>query len=240
MASMCTHLGLKATMLPSISCNPGYYGCSIGHLRALFDARENKRLPALILENDCAHTKRFQPIIEVPKNSDIVYLGNSSCGCVPELNNRGVRGCALVSEVEGNDQFYRTDNMAATHAILYVTEKALDDAIESTVKSLSIARAIDVGFILELQPTLNVYNFKIPLFYQAEKLQGNKEIAPIMQRMTLNETPQPRSDGTLFNYRSDNPKITENTVLELVAQPDRPPQVWKIRRESSVEVTELG
>jgi tetratricopeptide (TPR) repeat protein len=215
MNDLCTRLNLRAEMVQSVSCDPGYFGCMIGHLKALTRAKKSQKLPFLVLENDCDVTTLFQPEITVPDDSDMVYLGNSSCGCVPSMNHRGIRGCVLVESVEGMSDFNRVKNMLACHAILYTSQKAVDLAIASIVESISISRAFDIGYVLDLQCVLNVYNTRLPWFFQAAKLQTKSDIAEVMQLMTLDEVPEPREVGTTMSYATDQPGTIIKLTLSL-------------------------
>jgi tetratricopeptide (TPR) repeat protein len=222
MKKLCDRLGLQAKLIQSISCDPAYFGCTIGHLKALTWAKKSGKLPVLVMENDCDVTDLFRSEINVPADSDMVYLGNSSCGCVPSLNYRGIRGCALVESVEGMDDLNRVRNMLATHAILYISSRAVDLAIASMVESISVSRALDIGYVIDLQNSLNVYNNRLPWLFQAAKLQSNGNIAEIMQSMTLDEIPQPYTIGTRISYPAEQP----NTIVELILSSSESGKEW--------------
>jgi hypothetical protein len=215
MYDLCVRLNLQAKMVQSVSCNPGYFGCMIGHLKVLTRANKSQNPPFLVLENDCDVTTLFQPEITVPDDSDMVYLGNSSCGCVSAMNYRGIRGCVLVESIAGRSDFNRVKNMLATHAILYISQKAVDLAIASIVESISISRAVDVGYVMDLQGSLNVYNSRLPWFFQSAKLQNKGDIAEVMQSMTLDEVPQPRAIGTTISYPAEKPGAIIKLQLSL-------------------------
>jgi hypothetical protein len=200
MKNLCIRLGLQGKFIQSISCNPSYFGCTIGHLKALVLAKKSQQLPILLLENDCGATKFFQTAIDVPDDSDMVYLGSSSCGCVPQMNYQGIRGCALVENTDPASGFYQVRNMTATHAILYVSSRSLDAAINSILESIALSRPIDVGYVMDLQTSLNIYSTCLPWFFQAAKLQNPGELALVMQQMTLDEAPQPRKIGDMLSY----------------------------------------
>ena len=202
MLALCKALGLRGIPVEGVSCDPGFYGCTIGHIRSLFHGPGKNWTELLILENDCGVTTRFAREFEVPADADILYLGNSSCGGIPDLGWRGVRRCALVSRVEGWEAGFRVDNMAATHAILYRNPRAIRAALDSAVRSLYMGRAVDAGFVADLQQgdSLKIYNFQTPLFYQAAELQSTDELGQMMEEVTLRETPRPHATGSRFSY----------------------------------------
>jgi hypothetical protein len=228
MKSLCLSLGLKGKFIQSVACDPGYFGCTIGHLKALVWAKKFHQLPVLLLENDCDVTESFQIAIDVPADSDMVYLGSSSCGCVPQMNYQGVRGCALVQNTDRVSGFYRVKNMTATHAILYVSSKSLDAAINSIVESIAVSRPIDVGYVIDLQGSLNVYSTQLPWLFQSAKLQSKDNLALVMQQMTLDEAPQPRKIGDTLSYLASQPErvvhlqlVDMGTGNEWVPQPNQ-------------------
>jgi tetratricopeptide (TPR) repeat protein len=227
MNDLCIRLNLRAEMVQSVSCDPGYFGCTIGHLKALTRAKKSQELPFLVLENDCDVTTLFQPEITVADDSDMVYLGNSSRGCVPSMNHRGIRGCVLVEPVDGMSDFNRVKNMLATHAILYTSQKAIDLAINSIVESISVSRALDIGYVIDLQCALNVYNTRLPWFFQSAKLQTKSDIAEVMQSMTLDEVPEPREVGTTISYTTDQPE----TIIKLTLSLSETGKEWISKKE---------
>lgn len=220
MRRMCQRLALNAKFLSSAECKPGYLGCSLAHLRALSTAREKSEYPVLVLENDCDVTNRFKAQIEIPDQTDIMYLGNSSCGCVPEYNHRGVRGCALIRSLNNSDDICVVENMTATHAILYVTPEAIDAAIDSIVRSVARSIPLDIGYVLDLQSTFNVFTFRLPFFYQSAKLQS-EHLADVMQRMTLNEIlPVKRPEGESFSFIETIGARTQKATMTLKKSSD--------------------
>ncbi len=215
MKNLCMRLGLQGKFIQSIACNPSYFGCTIGHLKALVLAKKSQQLPVLLLENDCDATQLFQTTIDVPNDSDMVYLGSSACGCVPQMNYQGIRGCALVENTNPGSGFYQVKNMTATHAILYVSSSSLDAAINSILESIGLSRPIDVGYVVDLQTSLRVYNTCLPWLFQAAKLQSPGKLAVVMQQMTLDEAPQPRNIGDTLSYVAGQPgEVVRLTLID--------------------------
>lgn len=88
-------------------------GIARSHMKSLEGS-----LPILVLEDDCALTEDWTPIIEVPDEADAIYLGTSWYGMVRGASQ--FRGCISSSY---NDQFNRVYNMLGIHAVLYLTER---------------------------------------------------------------------------------------------------------------------
>ena len=60
----------------TIPSNAHYVGCAQSHIDILDDV--NYGSPLLILEDDAEFSPEFNPIIDIPDNSDGIYLGVSS------------------------------------------------------------------------------------------------------------------------------------------------------------------
>lgn len=83
-----------------------FMGCGQSHI----DILENTEYgtPLLILEDDIEFVDNFNPILDIPEDSDGVYLGISH-------GNRNY----VTQKI--NDNYYRIGGILAAHAILYVT-----------------------------------------------------------------------------------------------------------------------
>ena len=85
MHGVCEELGIKnnkrfpAIVAPSPEgtrpSEKHYVGVAKSHMGCILESREN--LPTLIFEDDVAVTEDFNPIIEVPDDTDAIYLGTS-------------------------------------------------------------------------------------------------------------------------------------------------------------------
>lgn len=84
-----------------------FMGCGQAHIDALLSAN---KAPVLVLEDDAVATEAFVPIIEVPDDTDAVYLGIS-------------HGNQKQAIVDLNNGWYRIFGMLAAHAVLYVSDR---------------------------------------------------------------------------------------------------------------------
>ena len=129
-------------------------GCSYSHYKALNEVAP----PFIIFEDDCK-VKNFRTIIDVPDDSDAVYLGISSWG---RMNSHS--GPCVQSESIGFGMV-RIYNMLSAHAILYIDKEFISMCSRVAYQSYETAEHQDIGFA-EMQRYFNVYAFNEPMFYQ--------------------------------------------------------------------------
>jgi GR25 family glycosyltransferase involved in LPS biosynthesis len=135
-------------------------GCATAHNNLLGILSKSKG-PILVLEDDVIikNIKKFNPIIDVPKSADAVYLGNSKYGLY-----KG-KGVFTVAAEKYDYRLYRIYNMLGAHAILYLNKdysKFLSNATKFQVEirdNQDKARASTLRFF-------EVYAFDTPVFIQ--------------------------------------------------------------------------
>ena len=114
--------------------------------------------PFIIFEDDCK-AKNFRTIIDVPDDSDAVYLGISSWG---RMNSHS-GPCVQYEDLNGG--LLRIYNMLSAHSVLYLDEEYVSLCSKIAHQSFDTAQHQDIGFA-EIQRYYNVYAFDDPLFYQ--------------------------------------------------------------------------
>jgi hypothetical protein len=137
----------------TIPSNAHYVGCAQSHIDILDDSQY--ATPLLILEDDAEFSEAFNPIIDIPDDSDGIYLGVSS-------GNRGYQTKRYTPE------YMRIGGILATHAILYVTptyRQYMSQIAKHCIKDLK--QPWDVG-ASSLQFSTKVYTPNKPYFYQAD------------------------------------------------------------------------
>lgn len=115
--------------------------------------------PVLIVEDDIEITS-IPPYIEVPDDTDAVYLGLSLCGTHDSLNV-GIRGLARVVNLKNG--YSKVSNMLGNHAIVYISKKYKTGVMHAIEDRLEIV--LDV-VISRLQPLYNILCLNEPVFYQ--------------------------------------------------------------------------
>ena len=133
-------------------------GCARSHYSILSTAKP----PFIILEDDCALNKEFVPEIDLPEDTDCLYLGISHWGRY--MNHSG----PFVHTKRISDEFVRVYNMLATHAIAYFSKEYVDICRRVAYHyGYEIENHLDIGFA-EIHKLYNVYSYDEPLFRQYE------------------------------------------------------------------------
>tara|TARA_R100000697_G_scaffold35038_1_gene46648 strand:- start:973 stop:1659 length:687 start_codon:yes stop_codon:yes gene_type:complete len=134
-----------------------HVGCAQSHIDILED--KSNGTPLLILEDDVVVTPWYKDTIEVPDDTDAVYLGISH-------GNKNYFA-QDVSEPDG-EWLARIQGVFATHAILYLTDKYKKATID-IAKEYAYNRNIpfDVG-CSEIQKSFKVLTPHLPFFAQSD------------------------------------------------------------------------
>ena len=133
-------------------------GCARSHHSILSTAKP----PFIILEDDCALNKEFVDEINLPEDTDCLYLGISHWGRY--MNHSG----PFVHTKRISDEFVRVYNMLATHAIAYFSKEYVDVCRRVAYHyGYEIENHLDIGFA-EIHKLYNVYSYDEPLFRQYE------------------------------------------------------------------------
>ena len=167
------HERISASKIPPpVGYNPAYgkhfIGCGTSHIRSFGMMNE---YPTLVLEDDCKSTEAFSSIIDVPDDTDAIYLGVSTGNpntIAVDLRNRDARN----NNMQG---WARICNMLATHAILYVSEryaKVAESVTQKCVNELKIP--LDMG-LSQVQNQFNIYAPIFPFFIQADERQSENK-----------------------------------------------------------------
>lgn len=144
-------------------------GCAKSHHTIL----QNMNEPTIILEDDCV-IKNDSYVIEIPDDTDALYLGLSGWGF---LNSQSKLNNFEYERHEKYQGIYKINGMLATHAILYISPEYIEMAKRVAKWSGDNDQHIDQGFAL-IQKYFNVYALKKPIFYQ----HSNTEATNIMLR----------------------------------------------------------
>ena len=133
-------------------------GCAASHLKIMKSAKP----PFIILEDDAVE-KKFRPHINIPDNTDVLYLGNSSWGRLDGRSGPFVHLEKLKNPYEGMLRIY---NMLSTHAMLFVTQEAVDMFSKIALHFRQVANHLDMGYA-EIHKYFHIYAFDDPMFFQS-------------------------------------------------------------------------
>lgn len=129
----------------------------------------NKFIPFGLLEDDVNKYRDFPENIEIPDNTDILYIGTSIYGY-----NHSIKWANLnvfTESINNRTDIYKINNMLSTHGFIIVSEKGL----RYCINSMNIAVRYNIpydNYFAGLQSKFNVYCLKIPLIYQDGKVGG--------------------------------------------------------------------
>jgi hypothetical protein len=144
-------------------------GCGISMHKAVSTALEN--LPSVVLEDDVKRTDSYKNIIEVPDETDAVYLGISHWGMSAGGEFSTLNGTARESY---NEDFLRISGMCSLHAVLYISEEYTKAALNAIQKCNEKNKSldyygnvghVDIGTAL-LQKDFLVLTPNNPFYYQ--------------------------------------------------------------------------
>ena len=156
MKSMLNDCGFKNIIRVDAEYTPDnpLAGCSLSHYNALHEIDP----PFIVFEDDCK-VKTFRPTIEIPDDSEAIYLGISSWG---RMNSHSGPFVQFENIGFGMVRIY---NMLSAHSVLYLDEEYTSLCRRISYNSYETAQHQDIGFA-EIQRYYNVYAFNEPLFYQ--------------------------------------------------------------------------
>lgn len=165
------------TRVPAIRHTYGAAGTPRSMLKALEQAHNGQ--PFVLMEDDVA-VKRWEPIIEIPDDSDAFYLGISGWG---RMNSHSG---PFVQWENVSDDILRVYNMLSGHAIMYISDRYIDLAKRIAYHAgYNIEDHVDIGFA-DVQRWHNVYAFDNPYFYQTSS-GGNQTVtySPLSEQQSV-------------------------------------------------------
>jgi GR25 family glycosyltransferase involved in LPS biosynthesis len=135
-------------------------GCDI----SLIKLWNKIKLPALVLEDDCFITEDFKLNIDVPDDSDAIYLGTSLWGV-----KNGESKLYNFELEKYNDSYFKLNCMTSFHAVLFLTDKYLNSLKEIGKMYPVICQPNGMGidyYTSQEQYKYNIYGLSRPFFYQ--------------------------------------------------------------------------
>jgi len=175
--------GIKKEGIPQDSV---FVGCFHSQLKALRIGLQMNQFPFLILEDDAA-INQIPEFIDVPDDSDAVYVGISSWGFSPAHDGNLASNNNLITDRVDND-VVRVFNMLSSHAILYTSKEHVQGLINQLESNLNGIQQVAANSGIKLkyygntmlpcdvimanhQYNNKVYALRKPIFYQDDKHQ---------------------------------------------------------------------
>ena len=124
--------------------------------------------PFVILEDDAKKYRPFPENIEIPKDTDILYIGISAYGRIQGRTiNYEVRYTPINTEIA------RVYNMLSSHGLLICSSAGLLAVQKCLLEDFSRDRNYDIC-LAEVQPYYQVYALMCPLVYQYGMIGGTE------------------------------------------------------------------
>jgi hypothetical protein len=137
--------------------------------------------PFIVMEDDCSVYKEIPEVIEVPDNSDIVYVGISRCGTHPVTQWQD-----KVYMKEVNSSIVKVYNMLSTHGIMITSALGASVITKCMMESYFLNMPFDLP-LSYVQPYYNIYALKSPLVYQDLQFGGEQNQTKIEYNLNTSE-----------------------------------------------------
>jgi len=125
--------------------------------------------PFIILEDDVKKYRDFPNELEIPDDSDILYIGLSDWGI---KSNKNIGEPGVVKYTIINNDIIKIYNMLATHGLLICSIQGLFILQQCLMEDYMYDRHYDLS-ICQIQPYYNIYALKKPLVYQSSYIENN-------------------------------------------------------------------
>lgn len=158
--------GYDITFIESIPQDSTYKSGAMGHSK-IFDKaiQKNSFEPFVVLEDDIKKYRDFPDEIQIPNDTDILYIGISKCAYEKED-----WGFQLVYQSH-DDNVIRIYNMLSTHGYIICSIRGLLLVQKSLLEGYFKNKPWDI-FMTQMQPHYHAYALKRPLIYQCKELGG--------------------------------------------------------------------
>ncbi len=129
--------------------------------------RELPFQPFIIYEDDCSKFREFPEYLDIPDDTDLLYIGLSKCS----LNN--IRDHVRNYFENVNDDIVKIYNMLSAHGIMVCSALGAHALQKAVIEGFYKNNVFDI-FLAPLQSYYNMYALRVPLVYQEELYGGNE------------------------------------------------------------------
>jgi GR25 family glycosyltransferase involved in LPS biosynthesis len=192
-------------IIEGIDCQPGYIGCALSHLKVL--SQIHLTPPFIIFEDDCSFTDDFVPILDLPRETDCVYLGVSIWGMWPEIYERGIPYSTIATRY--NSDFLQIHNMLSSHGIMYINDRLIKATCAKIVDNLIKPTNSDIAKAA-LQKDFIVLTPNRPFVYQDSRYGGHEKDTLLVLEPVSN------IDGIKVNKTAKGFEIKKEKIAKLV------------------------
>ena len=149
----------------------------------------NNFTPFGLLEDDANKYREFPQTLEIPDNTDILYIGTSIYGY-----NHSIRWANLnvfTESIDNSTTIYKINNMLSTHGLIITSIRGLN----YLKNAMNIANNLDIvwdNIFAGMQSYYNVYCLKTPLVYQDGTVGGSEDATTKDLKLNLLNVPIPK------------------------------------------------
>lgn len=161
--------------------------------------------PFILLEDDVKKYRELPDEIEIPDNSDLLYIGLSSWGMRNGPTGSNMDVC--YSHVKCYPELVRVYNMLSTHGFIVCSIRGLLTLQKCLCEDFYKKRGYDMS-LAHIHPHINAYAYKIPMVYQYEPIGGQEKYTKIeitTDNDNDNDIPKEWINVTNMSYRTMNP-----------------------------------
>lgn len=186
--------------------------CASGFLKILERAIEDQDRnsifkPFVMLEDDCSWYREFPDFLNIPDNSDILYIGISKYG-----SNEKYGYIEQVYSKKINENISRIYNMLSLHGIIVCSmEGAL--ILQKCMMEAYFKGIIQDIFTAKIQPFYNVYCLNEPLVYQDITYDGHEFGTKIIHSNNVEIMPSIYIDENIECIKTSNKKVDNQLKL---------------------------
>lgn len=128
--------------------------------------------PFAIIEDDVSIYDEIPNQIEIPDDTDFLYIGICKKGLIIN-KNRGLKNNVYADDIDNN--LVRVYNMLSTHGMIICSAAAAATYQRSNMENYYNVDTWD-HYLCKLQPYYNFYALKKPIVYQDEKYGGQEYV----------------------------------------------------------------
>ena len=123
--------------------------------------------PVIIFEDDANITEHYNNEIDVPDDTDAVWLGTSIYGLVNNWESMSLRDGIFLTQPQKTGEYnnlYKVENMLSLHAVVFITTKYKQCMFNYLEYLINKQTAPDI--ITAAMKDFNIYACKKPMFFQ--------------------------------------------------------------------------
>ena len=151
----------------------------------IFKQELNNDKPFIILEDDCAFFTKYDQI-EIPENTDMLYLGVALWSYPYDINTLYLRERPniihnSIDTIESyNNDLVKIKSMTGGHAIVYISRDFIRTFIKEMTCILTYSDDVSQDLLFaSLHRSFNVFGLKQPMFYQDAVLGGQEDVTKL-------------------------------------------------------------